>query len=450
VEAITRGFPQWFHPRLRFFSGREDRLPVDANLLVSLVAPRACLIAYALNDSFGNPWGDEQTYLSALDTYRFLGQPERLALHSRAGGHGLPPAAIEAGIDWLDIQFGRSKRTWTSTPVHDYEYQRWLKHAVKAPAPAKATNVETTRAAVRWALGEKPAQVAGATAGENLTPAVLKSGDFYGWRRPESDLATVVPGVRFGAGVTGDLFLPADILPTTRVPVVIWLHGYGYANGYWWPYRGGLHPILALVQAGYGVLAFDQTGFGHRILEAQHFEDRYPAWSQLGRMVDDTRAAVDFLSRHERVDPKRIYLLGYALGGTVALHTAALEPRVAGVVSVSGFTPMRAAGGVDRWALERGLLPRLGAFAGHEKDGPYDFDDLLSAIAPRPVLVVQPQLDRDAAPAAVREAVERARGAYSKMGAADHLTLNEPWDYNRLPDSLQNWIVNAWMVKELP
>ena len=33
IESTTRMFPLWFAPQLRFFSGREDRLPVDANLL---------------------------------------------------------------------------------------------------------------------------------------------------------------------------------------------------------------------------------------------------------------------------------------------------------------------------------------------------------------------------------------------------------------------------------
>ena len=30
IESTTRSFPTWFVPRLRFFSGREDRLPIDA------------------------------------------------------------------------------------------------------------------------------------------------------------------------------------------------------------------------------------------------------------------------------------------------------------------------------------------------------------------------------------------------------------------------------------
>src|SRR5579863_4781535 len=43
IESTTRSYPAWFVPRLRFFAGREDRLPVDGNLLVALIAPRAAL-----------------------------------------------------------------------------------------------------------------------------------------------------------------------------------------------------------------------------------------------------------------------------------------------------------------------------------------------------------------------------------------------------------------------
>ena len=42
IEFITRRFPDWFHPRWRFFVGREDKLPVDIPDLVALSAPRPC------------------------------------------------------------------------------------------------------------------------------------------------------------------------------------------------------------------------------------------------------------------------------------------------------------------------------------------------------------------------------------------------------------------------
>src|SRR5690606_36273961 len=108
------------------------------------------------------------------------------------------------------------------------------------------------------------------------------------------------------------------------------------------------------------------------------------------------------LERDAIVDPQRIHLFGYTLGGTVALHTAALDPRVKSVVSISGFTPWRTdtaskpTGGLARYSHERPVLPKLGLFIGREAEVPYDYDALISAVAPRPVLVVQPSMDRDA------------------------------------------------------
>jgi dienelactone hydrolase len=167
----------------------------------------------------------------------------------------------------------------------------------------------------------------------------------------------------------------------------------------------------------------------------------------MGRMVEDTRAAIDVLADNPKIDPQKIYLFGYSLGGTVGIYTAALDPRVKGVVSICGFTPMRldiadrGAGGIARYSHVHGLLPRLGFFIGEESRIPYDYHELIGAIAPRPVFVLQPQLDRDAMPADVHAAVDNARKVYSLYGAADKLRLDEPWDYNRLTESTQTRII---------
>jgi len=219
-----------------------------------------------------------------------------------------------------------------------------------------------------------------------------------------------------------------------------------------WVYHNDLHPILALVKAGYAVLAFDQSGFGSRMSETGPFYDRYPHWSQMGRMVEDTRAAIDALQKESMVDARRLYLFGYSMGGMAGVYTAALDSRVKGVVSICGFTPMRTdtadrgTGGVARYSYDRGQIPRLGFFVGHEAQIPYDFQDVLGAIAPRPTLVVQPQLDRDATVADVRTAVAQAQKVYALYGSTAKLALYDPWDYNRLPDKTQDWIID-WMTR---
>jgi pimeloyl-ACP methyl ester carboxylesterase len=517
IESTTRSFPTWFIPRLRFFSGREDRLPVDGNLLVALMAPRSILIEYGLNDEVSNSWASEQVYRSAMKVYRLLAQPDRIGLLRVPGFHGANDQ--EACLDWLDIQFGRSARVWNNNFMFPFEWDKWRERSKETvdltryprrtsellAAGATTADWEKKAAEIRksaeWMLGDEPPRmpppagrgvmmmgargVAGTPAGDRgtvpgapaapaaargampaagrgnpgqVTPdlvnwVIQRGGNSFGWLEPQKS-QTSSRSVSFGSGVRGDLYYPTATPEGARLPTVIWLHGYSYQLGYMWVYHSDLHPILALVKAGYAVLAFDQSGFGSRMSEAGAFYDRYPHWSAMGRMVEDTRAAIDALQKDTLVDPQRIYLFGYSIGGTVGLYTAALDSRVQGVVSICGFTPMRTdtaekgMGGVARYSHERAMMPRLGFFIGHEAQIPYDFQDLLGAISPRPVLVVQPELDRDANPAEVRAAVEQARKVYSLYNAAGKLGLDEPWDYNRLPNTTQDRIID-WMTKNL-
>lgn len=490
IEATTRRFPTWFAPQLRFFTGREDRLPVDGNLVAAMIAPRALLMEWGNNDQVSNTWGNEQTYYSARKVYELLGAPDRIGTMRVPGFHGANDE--EACLDWLDIQFGRSREHWTNNLIFQWDWDKWRQlsgttlnlsqfpkhvpgddlaslHSVSdwekrsstlhdaVVSMLGTTPPRMTDQDVREGRRQRPQPKPGTPNPGQVTPDIpawainLEShGDNeYGWHAPQRD-HTASRRLTFGGNLTGDLYYPADTPQGKKLPLAIWLHGYSYPLGYMWAYHEDLHPILALVQAGYAVFAYDQSGFGSRLGETGPFYGRYPHWSHMGRLVDDVRAAMDMLQKDSMIDPDRIYLYGYSLGGTVAIYTAALDPRVKGVVSVAGFTPMRTdtadrgTGGIARYSNIRDFIPKIGFFVGHESQLPYDFDDLLAMIAPRPVLIVQPQLDREATPADVSDAVHRAQKVYSLYGAQEKLTLQEPWDFNRLPDKTVNATMQ-WM-----
>ena len=60
-------------PALRFFYGRENKLPVDHNMFMALIAPRGLMLSTAINEGAGNPWGIEQAYfLQVSKVYKFL------------------------------------------------------------------------------------------------------------------------------------------------------------------------------------------------------------------------------------------------------------------------------------------------------------------------------------------------------------------------------------------
>ncbi len=473
IESTTRSFPAWFSPKLRFFVGREDRLPVDGNLLAAAIAPRAVLSFYGLSDEVGNIYGNEQSYYSARRIFTLLGVPERHGIFQPLGHHGANDTQ-KVNL-WLDIQFGRSAEKWQSTFLFPWDYTKWRAGAAGAVDPGKypaqrgnplasfKSTKEWEKKAVR--VRESVDRMLGSSHGgsggpdpaqrgkEDVVEWVVKQhGSSAGWFGPMVQ-KTASRSIAFGRGTRGELYYPSEAAFDARLPTVLWLHGFSYPMGYMFIYRSNpdLHPILALVRAGYAVLAFDQTGHGSRTAEFATFYDRFPQWSRMGRMVSDVREAIDALQKESIADAGRIYLYGYSMGGMVALHAAALDSRVKGVVSICGFTPMRTdaigkgTGGLARFSVDLPLVPQFGAFIGRESRLPYDYNELIAAIAPRPVYVVQPQLDRDANVADVRAAVEQARRIYSLYNASDKLMLSEPWDYNRLPQAVQDAIIE-WMA----
>ena len=145
------------------------------------------------------------------------------------------------------------------------------------------------------------------------------------------------------------------------------------------------------------------------------------------------------------VNESQVLLSGYSLGGNIALHAAALDRRVTAVFAIAAFTPLRTdtadrgTGGLKRLSHLHALVPKLGLFLGSESAVPYDYDDLLRAIAPRPTLLVTPARDRDATLSDVVACINSSRPAWPEAGKLVHLT---PDDYSRLSINITASTVN--------
>jgi pimeloyl-ACP methyl ester carboxylesterase len=198
------------------------------------------------------------------------------------------------------------------------------------------------------------------------------------------------------------------------------------------------------------VFVFDQIGFGSRLREATTFYRRYPKWSLMGKMVADTRAAVEAMAALEEIDASRIHLVGYSLGAKVGLLAAAFDDRIRSVAAVAGFDPLRSSRpekrteGIRHYSHIHGTIPRLGFFVGQETRLPFDFDEALALLAPKPAMIVAPTLDRYAPVADVRAGVEHSRKIYRLLGVESALTLDTPVDFNRFSRNTQqrvfDWI----------
>lgn len=466
IELITRDFPDWLHPRLRFFAGRENKLPIDMPELIACIAPRPCLISTALNDAVESVWAIEQSYYSARRAYELLGKPRELNLLYRNGSHETRAEDIERYIDWLDAVFGLGDYQFPDVVVYP-TYERWQKLSEEVIDPktfpsnslrgllldAQSKEIKTTeqwlakrqeiRDRILWGLGEAPAFAESGFRNYGAEPEhaalMLRRGSVPNGLQKQS--------LNFGNYISGDLYFPTNSNKADqKLPVVIWLHPISTANGYVPGYRRGDSPHIGLARAGVAVFAFDQIGHGSRLPEVQNFYARYPKWSLLGKTVEDTLAAFEALLKVEFIDPKKIYLLGYSSGAMAALHAAALDDRIAGVISVAGFTPMRldipakGTGGLARWSRWYPLQPRLGAFVGHEAHVPCDYHEVLAMIAPRPVLVFAPRIDYRATTADLKLCIEEAQKAFGFYGVKDNLKFMELEDYNRFSPESQKLV----------
>ena len=461
LEASTRLYPYWNHPRMRFFSGRENKLPFDSHFLMALVAPRSMLVTEGDADSVGEPWGGQQAYLATKKVYELLGHPERCNIAFSSGAHRLAEEVKEGYVDWLDMQFGRRPRDFSDDLMYTYTFDKWRQVASETIDVASfpewglddllvgddGAEIETRegwlakKAAIKerilWGLGELPAI-------EEVYEA--KPTDV---RR--TDMGLIKADLPIEGKLIGHLTYPAE--RDGKLPVVIYLHAYLDALGYDWPGEYGWTPSVGerLAKKGFLAVEYDQFGYGRRNHDCGiEFYAEHPRQSAMGVLVQDLRKVVGALSGLDMADPDRIMVAGFSLGGAVGLYAAALDERIQAVASTCGFASMRldAHGneteGLKRYSHLRPTLPRLGFFVGHEARVPYDYHEILSLIAPRPVLVLAPTLDQDWFYEDVAACTEPASAVYRLLGAEGNLQLHAPLDFNRYPPRYQNK-VNEWL-----
>ena len=458
--------PNWFHPRWRFFVGRENYLPVDANSLVSLVAPRHCLLFTATHELTSTVFGVEQVYRSAADVYDLLGVPARLAIDNRPGDHATATRDINTIVDFFDAAFDRRPIGPPDRRVVDFHLDEWrtdrsrsvsvadheprsldnpVTDEVDEPRSSEqwSERRESIRERVRSSLGERPPR----TPRRLDTDGTIDSGA-YGRRdtldriigRPGTDERVdslwLSPYHAAGRPFGGELFFPrgADA-GTDQLPAVVWVHPYSYNAGYGNGGRGHV-PLRSAIDREFGLFAYDQLGFGTRMAEHDGFYDRHPGWTKMGKLVADVRAAVETVRAIEFVDPDRVCVLGYSLGATAALYAAALDDGIPAVATVAGVVPLRSldgdiertSGAFARLTETHGLQPTLAPFNDEPERIPFDFHEVMAAIAPRPQLVVAPERDWTHPIEPVRERIELAEAAYAALGAADRFGARTPDD----------------------
>ena len=230
-----------------------------------------------------------------------------------------------------------------------------------------------------------------------------------------------------GDEIPGMLAFPANA--SGRLPVAVCLHGTWESweqmmerrltergtSLYGWPRE--------LARRGFAVLVITQRGHPPR---RESWDWEWPKLllpygrSAMGCFVADVAACVDVLSKRPEIDPSRIAIGGYSLGGIIAFYSFAVDARLRACFTFCGGvgsvrTLIRE--GTTRFHSPYYYIPRL------LSEG-LDHDRIAEACAPRPLFVIGAEEDAGMPASAVRAFGERAVDVYRRAGAAEKLRVS--------------------------
>jgi dienelactone hydrolase len=197
--------------------------------------------------------------------------------------------------------------------------------------------------------------------------------------------------------------------------------------------RPTLHYALELAKRGYVTFSPDYPSLGE--YKYNFDKDEYESGSM--KAIYDNMRAIDLLQTLPEVDSDRIGCIGHSLGGHNGLFTAVFDDRIKAVVTCCGFTSAHKymGGDLHGWSGPR-YMPRVATHYNFSPDKiPFDFHEILAAIAPRAVFVVAPLHDDNFDVAGVRDVIKAARPIYKLLGHTDRLQVVYPDASHDFPDA---------------
>ncbi len=225
--------------------------------------------------------------------------------------------------------------------------------------------------------------------------------------------------------VTAYLLIPREL--KGKVPAVLCLHqttalAKGEPAGI-----GGvkdLHYALELAERGYVTLAPDYPNYGDYKIDP--YAHGYASATMKG--IWNHLRAVDLLQALPEVDGKQIGCIGHSLGGHNSLFVAAFDSRIKVVVTSCGFNafPKYYKGKLTGWS-HKGYLPRIASdYDCDPAKVPFDFTEILGALAPRAVFINAPLKDANFEVSGVRDCVAAAKPVFKLLDVADNLEVVYP------------------------
>jgi acetyl esterase/lipase len=207
-----------------------------------------------------------------------------------------------------------------------------------------------------------------------------------------------------------------------------------------------LHYAAHLAERGYVTLALDYPHFGEDKFELE--KSTYQSGSM--KAIWNNMRAIDLLTALPEVDGGRIGCLGHSLGGHNTLFTTVFDQRIKAAVSNCGFTsfPKYYGGKLKGWT-SRTYMPRIASvYESKPEKMPFDFPEVVAAIAPRAFLASSPVGDDNFEVSGVKDCLAAALPVYELLGAKEKLAANYPDCKHDFPPEVRK-VAYEWLDRWL-
>ncbi|MCE9525631.1 MAG: prolyl oligopeptidase family serine peptidase [Planctomycetales bacterium] len=236
--------------------------------------------------------------------------------------------------------------------------------------------------------------------------------------------------------VTAYVFFPPN---PKKLPAILCLHqttGIGKGEPAGLGGNPNLHYALHLAQRGYVTLAPDYPSFGDYKYD---FDSKYGYKSGSMKAIYDNIRAIDLLASLKEVDAERIGCIGHSLGGHNTIFTAVHDTRIKVAVSNCGFTRFHKyyEGKLAGWTSPR-YMPLIASEYGNNPDKvPFDFPELIAALAPRAFLASSPVGDSNFEVSGVKDTIAAAKSVFKLLGVEENLAANYPDCAHDFPENVR-------------
>jgi dienelactone hydrolase len=186
-----------------------------------------------------------------------------------------------------------------------------------------------------------------------------------------------------------------------------------------------LHYGLELAERGFVVLAPDYPSFG----EYPYEFGKHSEWKSGSlKAVWDNMRSIDLLQQLTEVDASRIGCIGHSLGGHNTIFTAVFDERIKVAVSSCGFTRFHKyyGGNLKGWTSPRYMPAIADRYSSDPNLVPFDFPELIAALAPRGFFSNSPIHDDNFDCEGVRETIASATFIYELLEKKDNLKAIYP------------------------